>query len=74
MTTTSRRLVARKRHLCESCPEYRAIEPGEAYLRHTAFPGDDAGYATYAGHPVSMPECASCAIGNGRGDLLAVSA
>jgi hypothetical protein len=68
MTVTRRRL-ARKRHYCD-CGI--AIAVGHVYLEHTAFPGlgDDAGYATAAGHPVRLAECAPCAKRYGRDDLL----
>lgn len=72
MSTTIRRRVARVRHICPGCPDYAgAIEPGEVYLEHKAFPGDDAGFATAAGHPVRMAECGHCASRYGRGELLA---
>ncbi|WP_137726488.1 hypothetical protein [Prescottella subtropica] len=40
------------------------------YLEHIEFPGDDAGYADAAGHPVRHAECAGCARRYGRGHLL----
>lgn len=61
-TSTERK--ARKRHCCGSCEE--SIAPGEFYLRHTTFPGDDNGFADSAGHPVSLAECADCAERYGR--------
>src|SRR5690349_20563113 len=73
---TTRRRVARTSRPCGSCPEYARIQPGDVYLEHTAFPGpgDDAGYATTAGHPVRLAECADCARRFGRGELLQVPA
>ena len=70
MTTIIRR-VARKTHDC-SWGRCRTIQPGEPYLLHTAYPGpgDDAGYATHAGHPVRIAECADCATRYGRGTRL----
>jgi hypothetical protein len=56
--------VARKSHPCGECLCRRTIEPGELYVRHVAFPGDD-------GHeegtrPWVIRECFACA--NERGD------
>lgn len=59
MTTPVRR-VARKGYRCDSC-EGSIISRGDPYLEHTSFPGHDSGYATQAGHPVRMRECAWCA-------------
>lgn len=71
MATVARRRLARKAHTCSwgSC---RAIAPGEVYLEHTSYPGpgDEAGYATGAGHPVRIAECSECAEMYGRGELL----
>lgn len=66
--TIPRRRVARKTHYC--CGQYR-IQPGDVYLEHTEFPGNDAGYADAAGHPVRHAECSECALRYGRGHLLA---
>jgi hypothetical protein len=65
--TTTKRRVARKIREC-SCD--RLIGPGDVYLEHTAFPGDEAGYATSAGRPVRLAECSYCATRYGRGGLL----
>lgn len=48
----------------------RTIRPGELYVEWTEFPGGEAGYATAAGHPVRLAECADCAIRYGRGHLI----
>lgn len=70
MSGTTVRRKARKAHRCGwgSC---RTIQPGEAYLIHTTFPGDDSGYATTAGHPIKIAECSDCATRYGRAELLA---
>lgn len=57
MTVSLRR--ARKAHPCGNYPCTLQIEPGELYVRHVAFPGED-------GHedgtrPWSIRECVSCA-------------
>lgn len=62
----TRRRVARKAHHCCGLN----IRPGDTYLEHTEFPGDDAGYADAAGHPVRHAECEHCARRYGRGHLL----
>ena len=49
------------------------IKPGDAYLEWTEFPGGEAGYADYAGHPVRMAECGECARRYGRAALLDAS-
>lgn len=65
----TRRRVARKPRI--SCGGYcPTIQPGQVYLEHTEFPGGDAGYATAAGHPVRLAECADCATRYGRAHLL----
>ena len=56
--------TARKSHVC-GCGA--VIRPGNRYLVHTEFPGDDGGgFADSAGHPVRLVECAKCAVLNGR--------
>jgi hypothetical protein len=59
----TRRRVARKRHVCDNDYAHAGwvIYPGSVYLEHTSFPGHDSGYATQAGHPVRLKECAECA-------------
>lgn len=58
---------ARTRH--SACGGYcRTIRPGEQYLEHIAFPGEDG--AEEARHPIRMAECSGCAIRYGRGYLL----
>lgn len=47
---TETRQVARKVHGCDWC--HGAIEVGETYTIATEFPGGEAGYADFAGHPV----------------------
>lgn len=47
----------------------KPIRPGELYVEHKEFPGGEAGYADYAGHPVRMAECRACAERYGRGHL-----
>jgi hypothetical protein len=71
VNTTVRRRVARTCHEC-SWGRCRIIHSGETYLEHKSFPGagDDAGWATSAGHPVRLAECSDCAIRYGRGELL----
>ncbi|MDV2477138.1 hypothetical protein F8M49_20675 [Rhodococcus zopfii] len=69
--TITRRRVARKRHICFGCTTaHGPIQPGEAYLEHTAFPGCDNDYADVAGHPFRAGECADCATRYGRAHLL----
>lgn len=64
--------VRRARTVRVACGGYcRPIRPGEYYIEHTEFPGGDAGYADYAGHPVRMNECRKCAERYDRGDLIA---
>ena len=64
---TVRRVARRGR--AASCGH--AVPAGAVYLVHTAFPGgDDAGYASTAGHPVQLDECGDCATRYGRADLL----
>lgn len=56
--------TARRRRQCGSYPCSRSIEPGQQYLRHVAFPGDE-------GHeegtrPWVIEECAACAAARGE--------
>lgn len=60
-------VTARVAHSCETCDrrtvngDYtKAIRPGDRYLRHVVFPGDDI-YPGLVG-PETVHECASCAI------------
>lgn len=70
MSTTTVRRIARKPHRCWDGGGCLAILPGDAYLLHTSFPGDDSGYADTAGHPVRMAECAAHAARYQRDHLL----
>lgn len=66
MSATKRR-EARKYHKC-LCG--RRIGPGDIYLSHTIFPGDDAHH--YVDKvPITYPECAYCAERYGRDHLTA---
>lgn len=71
MSVTVRR-KARKAHRCDSCGRPAAIQPGDAYLTHTALAGDEFGYHEYGGNrPRRSNECAGCATRYGRAGLLA---
>ncbi|MCB5280343.1 hypothetical protein [Arthrobacter sp. ES1] len=72
MSVTVRR-KARKAHRCDSCGRAGAIQPGDAYLVHTALAGDEFGYHEYGdgNRPRRSNECAECATRYGRGQLLA---
>lgn len=65
-----RRRVARKTHFCTTGARNHKIGPGEAYLEHTEFPGDELGYADAAGRPVRHAQCAECANHYGHGHIL----
>lgn len=55
---------ARKARQCMDCNYHgygKAIQPGDVYLVFTDFRGSDAGYASYAGHPVQASVCERCA-------------
>jgi hypothetical protein len=68
VSRTVRRVARKRRPACGGyCP---AIQPGDVYLEHTEFPGDDMGWASAAGHPVRHAECAACATRYGRAHLL----
>ena len=62
--TTVKAVTARIPHLCDGChwtPGLRgvpSIDPGHRYLRHVAFPGDDANESD---HLVVLTECVACA-------------
>lgn len=58
MTPLVRR--ARTRRFCDNCDRWR-IKPGQQYLVHTIFPGDDSGLADTAKCPVRLQQCADCA-------------
>jgi len=64
MAATVKALTARIPHLCDSCHwtvslrGVPTIAAGHRYLRHVAFPDDDA---NNSGHPVSLTECVACA-------------
>lgn len=67
--------VAAKSHRCATRGTWAAdhsIRKGDPYLEHIEFPGGESGYATSAGRPVRMAECAACAEACGRGHLLPV--
>ena len=66
MTTTTRRRVSRKtRPACGGyCPD---IKPGDVYLEHKVFPGDDVWECKV---PFRLAECSECATRYGRADLL----
>lgn len=66
--TLTKRRVSRKYRTCG--PHDCVIAPGDVYLEHTTFPGHDSGYATAAGRPVRMAECAWCAARYRRDHLL----
>lgn len=61
-----KRRVARKRHYCSGCTGF--VQPGEVYLEHTLFPGNDV---IEIDHPIRGAECKRCAERYGRGDLVA---
>ena len=70
---------ARKAHHCDGC--WGQIQPGEAYLTHTALAGDDyyedaRDRETFkpAKCPIRTKECAECATRYGRGDLISEAA
>lgn len=52
-----RHVKAGKRHQCAWC--YGVIEKGAEHVVVTEFPGDEAGFADLAGHPVRMRMCAT---------------
>ncbi|WNM64576.1 hypothetical protein SEA_MIDNIGHTRAIN_89 [Arthrobacter phage MidnightRain] len=67
---------ARKAHRCTSCRE--RIEPGDAYLTHTALRGDEYYDDTInrdtlkpARYPIRFKECGKCATRYGRAEMLA---
>jgi hypothetical protein len=65
--STTRRRVARKSH--PACGGYcPPIQPGDVYLEHVAFPGEDA--MDGAKQPWRIRECAACATRYGRAELL----
>ena len=65
--TTTRVRRARKQH--DACGGYcRPIAPGELYVEHVAYPGDDA--MDGVTRPWRLRECARCARRYGRGHLL----
>jgi hypothetical protein len=64
------RRVARAEHRCENYPYHcPPIKPGDVYLLHTAYPGQDwnDGWTK----PGSLAECGPCATTSGREHLLA---
>lgn len=50
---------ARKQHECESYRCEQSIEPGDLYVRHVAFPGDEG--HEEGDRPWVMRECTVCA-------------
>jgi hypothetical protein len=63
-----RQVTARKHHRCANDFAHdRAIRPGQQYWRVTTFRGSDAGYASFAGHPVQMKICGPCYQRSGNG-------
>lgn len=50
--TEERHVTARKPHTCAWCGN--GIPVGTVHVVVTEFPGGEAGYADYAGHPVRM--------------------
>lgn len=58
--------AAVKPHWCMGCAE-TAIGPGDLYLEHTGFPGEEA--VEGVKHPIRGRECRECAVRYGRGDL-----
>lgn len=70
MPTTKRR-VARKQFRCCGGPGCRRIQPGDVYLEHTVFPGDDS--FEELSRPMRAPECSECAARCGRAHLLEAS-
>ena len=75
MTVTKVVRKARKARRCDGCDRAGKIQPGDAYLTHTALRGDEFGYGDF-GHngrktrPQRSAECAECAYRYGRGPLL----
>jgi len=65
MSTTKRR-VAAKVHYCTSCD--LPIYPGQVYLLHTLFPGNDIFDNKI---PWQSRECSACAKRYGRGAMVA---
>lgn len=67
------RTIARRarRRVYADCCSYRTdatyIQPGEVYLRHVLFPGNDVWDNRV---PLVQAECATCARRYGRGDLI----
>lgn len=66
---------ARKAHRCDRCRGQ--IQPGDAYLTHTALAGDDYYHDALDRHtlkpansPIRIKECAECATRYGRGEIL----
>lgn len=66
MSTTKRR-IARNVHVCDSCENF--IHPGQVYLLHTLFPGNDIVDNKV---PWQSRECSACATRYGRGHLVAL--
>jgi len=66
---------ARKAHRCDGCRG--RIEPGDAYLTHTALSGDDYYEGALdretlkpARCPIRIKECGGCATRYGRAEML----
>lgn len=65
--STIRGVTARVAHPCEGHDQMtvngavsKSILPGQRYLRHTGFPGDEGGDGLVG--PYSIAECATCAV------------
>ena len=60
MSTTVKGVTARKRHRCDESwgGDVHFIEPGQRYLRHVAFPGDDVNGSD---RPWVLRQCVACA-------------
>lgn len=57
-------VTARRPHRCNNYPRcVDGIKQGERYLLATEYPGNDAGYAATAGHPVRWKLCARHSLG-----------
>lgn len=75
MSVTKAVRKARKVHRCDGCAGQ--IQPGDAYLTHTALGGDDYYHDALdrdtlkpANCPIRTKECAGCANRYGRGEIL----
>lgn len=76
MSVTKPVRKARKAHRCDGCGRAGKIQPGDAYLTHTALAGDDYYHDALdrdtlkpLNQPVRFKECAECATRYGRAAL-----